>query len=212
MPSIVTGDFVHVVATVNTKATEGKILYVNPSSTTVESDAAPDQQVKLMVTDGSGEQLYLEPVVVRHSSCEGEGRGDVGMIQADIPVKPGMSSILLLVDGKEVSRYDAGALPETKSAVTMGLGKANADAPHRRALTLAEASQIKAEPGISYSIQVKPDNSNYWNTIAVGRATPAIEIDRNQFAGATKAEVKVLRTTGFSEQVVAEEVVDLFKK
>ena len=211
MSAIQTGNFVHVVATVNIKAKSGKILYVNPSTSTIQTAAAPEAGVELVVEDANGRPLYREAVVVRRSSCEGAGRGDVRLIQADLPRQAGMSSVALMVNGKEVSRYAAGAPPAMPEAVSLGLAMATADAPHRRQLTLVQATALQPTAGVTYSVQVKPDTARHWNTIAVGRPTPSIDIDRNQFPGARKAEVRVLRTTGFDEEVIAQETVDLLK-
>ncbi|XUJ33037.1 hypothetical protein ACQ5SK_33500 [Bradyrhizobium japonicum] len=47
---IKTGSFVHVVATINKTAGDGKIMYVNPSVSTIASDAATDKDVELWPT------------------------------------------------------------------------------------------------------------------------------------------------------------------
>lgn len=210
MSTIQTGDFVHVVATVNTKSEGGKILYVNPSTSTIQTDASPEAGVELVVEDAHGQILYREAVVVRRSSCEGTEQGEVGLVQADIPRQTGMKSVSLLVNGKEVSRYAAGVFSAIPEAANLGLASATEVAPHRRRLTLVQAAELQPTTGVTYSVQVKPDTGGPWNTIAVGRPTPSVEIDRNQFAGARKAEVRILRTTGFDEEVVAQEIVDLF--
>lgn len=208
MPAIKGGDFVHIVATVNVKKAEGKILYVNPSSSTIDSDAATEPGVELLVADAAGQELFREPVVVRKSSCD--DHSDVGMIQVDILRQPGMQAIVLLVNGKAVARYEAGTSAPTAPEADVALEAAAGPSPHRRTLTLEEAAEIEPQSGVTYSVQVKPDNSDNWNTIAVGRPTPKVEIDRNQFAAATKARVRILRTNGFEEDVIAENVVDLF--
>ncbi len=210
MVAIKTGNFVHVVATVHTKAQEGKILYVNPSTSTVQSDAPSNDVVRLVVQDGNGQELYSEPVVVRLASCEDPHSCDVGLIQADLPRLPGMNSVLLMVNDKVVSRYDAATPPPVSQARGLTLADAAPDAPHRRQLTLRQTAGLQPTAGVTYTVQVKPDTGGHWNTIAVGRPTPNVEIDRNQFAGAKKAEVRVLRTTGFDEQVIVHETVDLF--
>jgi hypothetical protein len=209
MSAITTGDFVHVVATVNTRTEDGTILYVNPSSTTIEGEAAADPNVELLVTGRDGETLRREAVVVRRSSPEDGDSSDLGLIQADIPRQDGMKSVALLVNGKEVSRYEAGA-PAPRPPATLGLVGTAGASPNRRRLTLAEAADLAPAEGVTYTVQVKPDTGGPWNTISVGRPTPHVEIDRNQFAGARMAEVRVLRTTGFDEDVVAEDSVDLF--
>lgn len=210
MSSIQAGNFVHVVATVNTKSGEGQIRYVNPSNSTIRTDAEPEAAVEIVVEDAQGAALHREAVVVRRSSCEGGARGDVGLVQADLPFQAGMKSLALLVNGKEVSRYDAGEPPAAPAPVTQGLEALAGAAPHHRKLTLDQAAGLQAAAGVTYSVQVKPDTGGPWSTIAVGRPTPSVDIDRNQFAGARRAEVRVLRTTGFEEEVIVQEMVDLF--
>ena len=210
MAAIKTGNFVHVVATVNTKAQEGKILYVNPSTSMFQSDAPSNHGVQLVVESDNGQELHREAVVVRYSSCEDPHSCDVGLIQADLPRLPGMQSVLLTVNDKEVSRYDAGTPIDVPHTAGLDLAAAMPGAPNRRQLTLTQAAGLQPTPGITYAVQVKPDNGVHWNTIAVGRPTPDVEVDRNQFAGAKKAEIRVLRTTGFDEEVIAHETVDLF--
>ena len=210
MSAIQQGNFVHVVATVNTKSGEGQIRYVNPSTSTIRSDAAAEDGVELVVQDAQGVTLHREAVVVRRSSCEGGERGEVGLIQADLPYQAGMKSLALRVNGKEVSRYDAGEPPAAPASAGLALEAVAGAAPHHRMLTLDEAAALQPTAGVTYSVEVKPDTGDRWNAIAVGRQTPAVAIDRNQFAGAKTAEIRVLRTTGFDEQVIVQERLDLF--
>ncbi|WP_250532337.1 hypothetical protein [Caballeronia sp. ATUFL_F1_KS39] len=210
MTAIRKGTFVHVVAIINTKMREGRILYVNPSTSTVASDAPASDSVQLVVLNDDGHELYREAVVVRRSSCSCESpQDDVGLVQADLPRLPGMKSVLLTIDNKEADRYHAGTAL-VQNAANLVLSGASPEAPHRRTITLAQAAELKAESGVTYSVQVKADNGAYWNTIAVGRPVPQVDIDRNQFSGARKADVRVLRTTGFDEDVIAQETIDLF--
>ena len=76
---IKSGSFVHVVATINKTAGDGKIMYVNPSVSTVASDAATDKDVELVAYDDNGKEVYREPVVVRRSSAEPDRPNDVGL-------------------------------------------------------------------------------------------------------------------------------------
>jgi hypothetical protein len=84
-----TGNFVHVVAAINTKTNAGKILYVNSATTTIASDAPPDPNTLLRVYNAAGEKLLDVPVVIRRSSPEHDRSNDVGLIQADLPKQPG---------------------------------------------------------------------------------------------------------------------------
>jgi len=212
MPAIERGDYVHVVATVDLDAKSGKILYVNPANTRFASDAVPDGRVELVAADAAGKTLVRAAVIPRYGSCEEEGQTRTGLVQADLPRIAGMKSLELLIDGASVSRYEAGAPPPPPAApARRGLGFAAPGlAAHRRPLTLHDAATIAPMAGVTYSVQVKPDTGGPWNTIAVGSPTPHVEIDRNQFAGAKTAEVRILRTTGFEEEVLAEDVVELF--
>ncbi|MET3967458.1 MULTISPECIES: hypothetical protein [Bradyrhizobium] len=207
---IKTGSFVHVVATINKTAGDGKIMYVNPSVSTIASDAATDKDVELVAYDGTGKEVYREPVVIRRSSAEPDRPNEVGLIQADLPRVSGMKSVSLQLKGKEISRYEAGAAPSGPTAgATFGLELAGAAAASRRPLRIDQLGGLQPVAGVTYSVQVKPDNKSTWDTIAVSRPTPEVDVDRNQFAGAKRAAVRVLRTTGFDEEIIAEDTVDL---
>jgi hypothetical protein len=205
---IKTGSYVHVVATINMKTGDGKILYVNPANSTIVSDAAPEPQVELAVTSREGKQVYRAPVVVRRSSCDHNQPNDVGLIQADLPQTPDMKSVSLLFHDKEVSRYEGGQ-PASAAGAAFGLALGRGPSTNRQQLKISELAGLQPAAGVTYSVQVKPDSGGPWNTIAVGRPTPELEFDRNQFAGAKIATVRVLRTTGFDEDVIAQDTVDL---
>jgi hypothetical protein len=207
---IQTGAFVHVVATVNKTGGTGKIMYVNPSVSTVASDAAPDKDVELAIYDDNGKEIYREPVVVRRSSDEPDRPNDVGLIQADLPRMPEMKSVRLLLGGKEISVYEGGPkLPGAAGAQMMGLALGGNPSASRRPLKINEIAGMQPVAGVTYSVEVKPDNKEFWETIAVSQPTPEIDFDRNQFAGARRATIRVLRTTGFDEDVIAEDTIDL---
>jgi hypothetical protein len=121
-----------------------------------------------------------------------------------------MKSVSLQLKGKEISRYEAGAAPSGPTAgATFGLELAGAAAASRRPLRIDQLGGLQPVAGVTYSVQVKPDNKSTWDTIAVSRPTPEVDVDRNQFAGAKRAAVRVLRTTGFDEEIIAEDTVDL---
>src|SRR5438128_10481625 len=103
-----TGSYVHVVATINMKTGDGKILYVNPATSTIVSEASPAPNVELAVTNGEGKQVYRAPVVVRRSSCDHDQSNDAGLIQADLPQTYDTKSVPLPFNGNEFSPYDGG--------------------------------------------------------------------------------------------------------
>jgi hypothetical protein len=206
-----TGSYVHVVATINMKTGDGKILYVNPATSTIVSEASPEPNVELAVTNREGKQVYRAPVVVRRSSCDHDQPNDVGLIQADLPQTPDMKSVSLLFNGNEASRYEGGQ-PAPAAGAASGLELAAGASTNRQRLKISDLAGLAPAAGVTYSVQVKPDTGGPWNTIAVGRPTPEVDLDRNQFAGAKNATVRVLRTTGFDEHIIAEDKVDLTGK
>ena len=65
-------------------------MYVNPSVSTVASDAVTDKDVELAAYDEKGKEVYREPVVVRRSSDEPDRPNDVGLNSKPIfPAWPG---------------------------------------------------------------------------------------------------------------------------
>ena len=207
-----TGKFVHIVGTLDLDSGDGKILYVNPATSSISSDAKPDPNVEIVGYKADGAEVSHTPVPLRRSSPEPGRTNSVGLVQIDIPASPDLKSIALVYRGKEVSRFDAGVPSPPAAAAakpTLGLAAPGTLLQSRRRLTIDDLGAVGPEAEVSYTVQVKPDNADIWNTIAVGRETPHVEIDRNQFPGSKRATIRVLRTTGVQEEVLAEDTVDL---
>jgi hypothetical protein len=215
------GQFVHVVATVDLAKHTGEIRYVNPATTGISTTAPGSEEVELSVEDATGAKKKTWHPVVRFPSSEDGNKPTIGLIQEDIPREPWMKVLRLSINGQEVSKYEAGASPPAAAAgATLGaapgaaapslaLEAAGSDRPHRRQLRINAGPQPRQ--GVTYTVQVKPDGADAWQTISVGRDTPATEIDRNQFPGSREVDVRVLQTTGFDERVLAEQKLDLEK-
>jgi hypothetical protein len=109
---------------------------------------------------------------------------------------------VLMYKGAERSRFTAGAPAPLNPTAPAAAGVQGS----RRAM---RAGPTPAEPGVTYTVQVKPENSTQWSTIAVGRANPSFDLDRNQFPGAKRAVVRVLRSTGISQTIVSEQEMSL---
>lgn len=206
---ILHGEFVHVVGAVDLKNGRGQILYVNPASTSVAAaEVAGHPAVELVVTGADGEELGRIHPVLRTPPPRPDA-GDEALIQQDIPFVPGMRSVRLLVNGEEQDRFEAGApAPEAVSVAGILPLDGLAGPGRRRHLDLTGLMPAH-QPGVSYTVQVRPEGAAHWSTIAVGRPEPSLEVDRNQFPGTGRARVRVLRTTGFEEEVVADQEVDL---
>ena len=122
---------------------------------------------------------------------------------------------LLRVKGTEVSKYEAGTAPAAAAGLAapaaaaggaaLTLEAASAERPNRRLLRMLE----QPREGVTYTVQVRPEGSQAWQTLAVGRNTSQTEIDRNQFPGSRSLDVRVIQTTGFDENVIAEQKFDI---
>lgn len=217
MSAILTGKFVNVVGTANLTDGTGKILYVNPTSVVTAPEAAPaavgagnqpklSDDFQLSIQDAAGKELKrISAAVLLPSETEDAGQPKSGLINENIPYIDGMHRIVLLYKGQKVSTHTGG--DQTASGATLKMGASAPGSPEKRTMSL-EGATAAAESGITYTVQVKPEGQESWHTIAVGRKTPDFVIDRNQFADSKTAKVRVIRTNGFEDQVVAEKNVD----
>jgi hypothetical protein len=211
--------FIHVVATVDLGRKSGAIRYVNPATTGMTSDHPGHPDVEMSVEDESGGHKKTWHPIVRFASPEPDGTPQTtGLIQEDIPYEPWMKVVRLLVNGKEVGKYEASSpdpSPAASAAPSAGgveapaltLGAGGPGSPRRRSLLMH--GQARKQEGLTYTVQARPEGSDAWQTIAVGRDTPDVDIDRNQFPGARRVDVRVIQTTGFQERILAEETIDL---
>lgn len=210
---IVRAKQIHIVGTIDLDKKTGKIRYVNPTDVGLASGAAPGtrnadipEKVTLQLEDAAGNVLSSVEALVRLGT-RGETAGRAGLIQEDIPYDPKLKRIKLLLDGAQLDVFEAGGAP---SAMPAAAGIAFAGAapgqPNKVALGAAAAS---AETGMTYTVQARPAGAGSWQTLAVGRPTPKIDVDFNQFPSAKKLDVRVLRTNGFEEAVVEERTLDL---
>ncbi len=193
--------FVNIVGTVDLAARSGEILYVNPANLgTVLPTAPNDRGVELVVLGNAGEELLRFAPALRINACEPGQAPTVALIQEDVRQVAGMARIVLLVDGAEVARFDApsGGAPAN---VALDLGPPEPGAPNRRRLatTVAHGSAAK------YNVMVRADGATAWQAIAVGVPSPNVEVDANQFPGASRLSVRVVRSDGFQQSVIAEE-------
>jgi hypothetical protein len=201
------GAYANVVGWIDLGTGKGEILYVNPATRAIETSAPGHPDVELVVEDeANAEVMRLHPVV-RLSSCDGPTQATTGLIQQDVPVKAGMKRVRLLYKGGEVHSFTAGSRTVPAGAVLMGLAPVGPAHPHRRDLRATQ--DVAPEPGVTYTIQAKPEGAGAWQTIAVGRQTPAAALDKNQFPGARRVEVRVLRSTGFADSVVTQQTIDV---
>lgn len=214
--------FVHIVGSVDVHTGAGEFLYVNPTtaaaaSTQPAAGAAPPSGgppsgtgFELVVQAVSGQELQrLRPAILLPSDHEAP---KVGLIDQSIPHIEGMARLVLLYNGSPVDTYEAGSPqapsePALAQPQELAIGAGPPGHPDKRSVSLQ--NPIQPEPGISYTVQVRPAGEKVWNTIAVGQQSPRVVLDRNQFPGTERATVRVLRSTGFEDRVIAEHEMDL---
>lgn len=199
----------HVVATIDTTAQSGRILYVNPSN--VRSSKDPLQglarsEVALVLRDASGIEIGRVYPEIRYDACAGREPELPGLIQQDVEVPTNLARIEL-VQGDTVldSFHRAADVPAPEVAGGMTLERALTNGDTRSGFS----ASVTPQEGVTYTVQARPDNSQSWNTLSIGRKTPDFEIDKNQFPGATSLHVRVIQSAGFARRVVDEQDIPI---
>ncbi len=220
---------VNVIGSVDLKAKSGRIMYVNPGSGensdgTSGQNAGPQPtggqpalgKAEIVMLDNMSVEVGRVPADLHVSSCKPGEIPVSAIINQDIPLVGATRRLILELDGKPVAEFvtdkDAVGSPQASASSprAMGLGPPVAGKPHHQPLDVAGAD-VTARAGVSFTVQIAPDDSKRWETIAVGVDTPNVDIDRHQFQGAKRLRIRVLRSTGLSESLFAEDELDLTK-
>ena len=217
-------NFVKVLAAVDLRKKSGEIMYVQPSGGADAAEkphaaaaglAGPrSANIDIVAFDFAGKEISRVPADLQVSSCKPGDKPATAIVNQDVPMAAGMRRLALEWDGRSIATFTAGATVAAEETVAhrgprrvMSLGPSKPGKPHQQPLEVSSGAEPAA--GVTYTVQVDADDSGRWNTIAVGAPTPKIDIDRHQFQGAKKLRVRVLRSTGFADAVVAEEDLDL---
>jgi hypothetical protein len=195
-------NLVSVVGSVNLTRDTGKIEYVNPLTQGEPSGTVNASQVILRVKGGDGNVLHEYPVAVKPLACLGANQDRLGMVDVAIGVDATARSIELLVAGHVVDTFSA-------SATLPGVRALARRAGERGDLSFTWETDAKPGDKHTYAIQVSTDHGQSWQTLAVGHATPEINIDKTQFKGVDQILVRVIATDGFSRSVVTTEAVPI---
>ena len=197
------GRFVSIVASVDLNARTGRILYLNPSSAAITGGVPNDRGVELQVNDEAGGSLIRLRPSLLFGACDDPASASGALVKEDVRFVQGMHEVLLLVDGQVQSRHVAGPVDPAAND-DIAISKRRPGHPNRR--TVNRTPGTKRE-GISYTVQARTAGDSRWETFAVGRETPDVEVNVNQFPGAARVEVRVLATNGFDDGVVAAEEI-----
>jgi|GEM_PF-2494077 len=202
--------FVHVVGSVNFNDGTGRFLFVTPSKGLPGQSASgptpPNVEtgVELIVEESDGTELARIPLSIIRGSDDEDG--PEALIDEMVPAHDGMARLKLIHQGKEIALFEAGrAAAQAPSGLTLGM--AHPGSTNKRPMSLDTA--VDPEPGVTYSIQVRPKGERLWQTIAMGLSVPNVTLDRNQYPDAENALVRIIRTNGFTEAIVGEGTVEL---
>lgn len=218
--------FVHVIAIIDLTHVSGDIKYVVPLTSpptgpaSAGAAAADEGRAWFVVRDRNGAELDRTPLAVGRGSCaalpDGAEPTEGGLVQHTLRLPEGAAGLDLVIDGRTVDSFDAppDEEPAAGPALTNTIVAAAGPMPemtvppsrHRRTLI---GGEVAAEPGTSYTVQVKPPASAGWTTLSVGRPTPAFNLDRNQFSGASEVDVRIIRSRGFRSDLHLERRLSL---
>ena len=191
------GDFISVVATINLTARTGEILYVNPVTSALAAAAAADaNNVEIRVLDAEGQTLGAYPTPVKLNACADAGQDLAGIIDAVIPSHPGARQLELVLGGQVIDTFRAGGtVPEVSNLHRDEITESVFSFAWEPPAAEAEASKL------TYNVQVSTDDGQSWQTVAVGRTSPDVTVDRTQFEPGARVTVRVVATDGFTNTV-----------
>lgn len=197
--NMASGDFVNVVATINLTQQTGKILYVNPVSRALTSAPVGESNVEIRVLNADGQNLQAVLVRVKFNTCADSSRDQIGIVDAIIPSHPDARQLELLIEGHVVDTFRAGV-------ATPDVSNLRREEMTESMMSFAWDAPADAEPAkISYNIQSSTDDGNTWQTIAVGRSSPNLSIDRSQYPPGSRVTVRVIATDGFINTITTSE-------
>jgi len=191
------GKYAQVVGTFDLHDSSGTIDYVTPVDVATETSEGGIANLRL-IGEGPSGVVFDMPVHPQRNSCA--PHAESGTFEEFVQVTPGLRTVKLMVGATVAARYERGlGLDLAGPPVTVaGLSLSS---PYKMLIS----SAALPTPGVTYSVQAKPDSSSSWMTLAVGLDAPNSEVNINQFPGASKIEVRVLRTDGFTETEVLRE-------
>lgn len=207
--NMASGDFISVVAEVSLTNRTGKILYVNPVSLALTPAAAGVPGFELRVLDAAGQELGVHEAHVKLNTCNDPTDERTGIVDAVIPAHAGARTVELRYEGQVLDTFSGGGgAPEVSNL--------RSDAATDSALSFAWDGPAEfgetgedAPSNVTYNVQVSTDDGQTWQTVAVGRTSPDVQIDRTQFAPGSRVTVRVIATDGFTNTVADSETFNV---
>ncbi len=205
--------FAHVIANIDTASGEGSIDYVLPSRKRTASNMfagpAPDKaKVRLVLKDAAGKEIGSVRPELRFEACDDGRQPHRALIQQDVELSDDLASVALEFEGKVVDVFHPEPVPpigeQFRNTAEWGL-----PLPGNPDKLAVGTHAVEPQAGVSYMVQAKPDNSDQWQTLSVGKSTPDFVIDKNQFPGASSLDVRVTQNAGFKQLTVEEKTMKL---
>ena len=191
------GKWAQVIGSYDLEAKTGSIKSVQPTTLAFTPLEGGEDRVHVKGFGAGKSALFDLAVNPLRISC-GDGGNEL-MFEEFIPVTKRLKTVRLYVDGTEVARHEPGASAPPRR---ISLGRPDPTAPNRFSMR----AEVAPTPGVSYTVQVRPEGDERWQTIGTGLEKPdAASVDINQFPGAKRLDIRVLQTDGFSSEEIFRE-------
>lgn len=188
---VVTGSFVHIVASVDVTNQAGKIEYISPAtSASPQSRDAKTAELVTLRADGSVIAQYPVDLLLDSDTVPNEPQR--GLVDASVRMTPDLREIRLLLNGNQVDSFQASQQKPSKPfSLASRLGGGHL-AAGTTGMLLSWNEKASREP-VTYTIEVS-DDKKVWTTVAVGARSPSVELSNGQ---RKHKFVRVFATNGF---------------
>ena len=202
-PVIVTGSFIHVVASLDLTAKSGSIRYVNPV-TRASSLVLKTSPAELRALSAQGQTIGTYPVEIRKDTDIPANGHETALIDAVVPYSERLRRIQLIFDAKVKDEFRASQqTPASPSPARLVRSPRPPGSPAPPFAFLVEWKPVHLQGDkITYTVEMTKDGST-WRTIGIGVTKPELGITAQN---ASSRLLRVTATNGFrnSKPVIVE--------
>lgn len=191
--------WIQVVGVFDKASKTGEILGVQPAVKPMptQDDA---NELALVALDAVGTALAEVAVVPEYGSCGDEA--EIGSFQTYLDLPDATRALSLRHEGAEIAQFVPDSPKVSVDAESFGLAPLSG---HTVGLTHNAAEPSNA----TYTLQAREKGAAIWETLDIGLERPdAAKVDVNQFPGAKVIEVRVLKSSGFSNVAIDQKEID----
>jgi hypothetical protein len=189
--SVVTGDLVSVVATVNLSRGTVVLASVARVGRGLANKAPDNSPASIRFVDARGQVLAEHRVVLRPSTDAAPGQDRMALIDAAVPLVPGVTQLQVILSGIVKASRPANLRPPT----------IRLNAPGPGAVLTWTAGHPDGLP-LTFAVLVSVDDGRSWQTVAHGLTEPRYRLSRSDFQQSRSIQVRVLANDGFNTTVV----------